>query len=76
MLQVRGHPDLSVRPLNAATVPVAWDNAVGVVVKGQGLRATLDASTLPPGDLDVVIVEDVGTERRYLLAQAARSQIR
>jgi hypothetical protein len=75
-LQSRGRVELSVRPLNAAPIPVAWDNAVGVTLKGQGLTATFDRSTLPAGDLDVVIIAEGGTERRYLLSQSARAQIR
>lgn len=75
-LQVHGHSEVLVRPVNAARTTVTWDNAIGVALKGQGLTATFDASMLPPGDLDVVIVEDGGTERRYLLAQSARGQIR
>jgi hypothetical protein len=62
--------------LNAAPIPVAWDNAVGVTLKGQGLTATFDPSTLPAGDLDVVIIVEGGTERRYLLSQSARARIR
>jgi hypothetical protein len=75
-LRAQGQPELLVRPLRAARFPVAWNNAIGVVLKGQGLTATFDASTLPPGDLDVVIVEEGGTERRYLLARSARARIR
>jgi hypothetical protein len=75
-LQFRGRAGLSVRPLSAAPFPVAWDNAVGVTLKGQGLTATFDPSTLPAGDLDVVVIADGGTERRYLVSQSARAQIR
>jgi hypothetical protein len=75
-LQFRGRVELSVRPLNAARIPVTWDNAVGVTLKGQGLTATFDASTLPAGDVDVVIIAEGGTERRYGLSQSARAQIR
>ena len=74
-VQVSGHPELSVRPVDVAPLAVTWGNAVGVALKGQGLTATVDASTLPPGDLDIVIVEDSGTARRYGLAQAMRMQI-
>jgi hypothetical protein len=74
-LQFRG-VELSVRPLNAARIPVTWDNAVGVTLKGQGLTATFDASTLPAGDLDVVIMAEGDTERRYALSRSARAQIR
>lgn len=75
-LQSRGRVELSVRPLKAAPIPVAWDNAVGVTLKGQGLTATFDPSTLPAGDLDVIIIVEGGTERRYLLSQSARARIR
>jgi hypothetical protein len=75
-LQFRGRVELSVRPLNAARIPVTWDNAVGVTLKGQGLTATFDASTLPAGELDVVIMAEGGTERRYALSRSARAQIR
>jgi len=75
MVQVPGHPELSARPLDVAPLAVTWGNAVGVTVKGQGLTATVDASTLAPGDLEIVIIEDSGTSRRYGLAQSARSQI-
>jgi hypothetical protein len=76
VLQPRGQAELSIRPVNAARIPVAWDNAVGVTLKGQGLTATFDASALPEGDLDVVIIAEGGTERRYVLSQSARAQIR
>jgi hypothetical protein len=75
-LQLRGHPETAVRPLNAARIPVAWDNAVGVTLKGQGLMATLDASTLPAGDLDMVVIAEGRTERLYVLSESARAQIR
>jgi hypothetical protein len=74
-VQVPGHPELSVKALDVAPLAVSWGNAVGVAVKGQGLTASVDASTLPPGDLDIVIVEDSGTARRYGLAQSVRAQI-
>jgi hypothetical protein len=74
-LQVAGHAELSVKTLTAAPLAVTWDNAVGVAVKGQGLKVSVDASTLPPGDLDIVIAEDSGTARRYLLTQSLRAQI-
>lgn len=73
-LELRGHPEVSLPPLNALQVPVSWDNAVGVSLKGQGLRATIDPSTLPGGDLDVIIITD-GDQRRYLLSQSSRAQI-
>src|SRR5262249_26663542 len=41
-LQVRGHPELSLRPLSVVPVPVSWDNAIGVTLAGQGLSATFD----------------------------------
>ena len=75
-LQLRGHAEQSVRPLNVARTQVAWDNAVGVTLKGGGLTATFDASTLPAGDLDVVIIAEGDSERRYVLSQSARAQIR
>ena len=75
-LQSRGRVEVSVRPLTAARIPVTWDNAVGVTLKGQGLTASFDASTLPAGDLDVVITTEGGTERRYGLSRSARAQIR
>jgi hypothetical protein len=75
-LQLRGHAESSVRPLNAARIPFAWDNAVGVTLKGQGITATFDASTLLAGDLDVVIMAEGGIERRYVLSQSVRAQIR
>lgn len=75
-LQLRGHPEVSVRPLTATQVPVAWDNAIGVTLNGQGLTATFDAPTLPAGDLDVVITVEGAIDRRYVLSQSARAQIR
>jgi hypothetical protein len=75
-LQLRGHSESPVRPLNAARFQVAWDNAVGVTLKGRGLTATFDASMLPAGDLDVVIIAEGDTERRYVLSRSARAQIR
>jgi hypothetical protein len=74
-VQVPGRPELSVRAMDVAPLAVTWGNAVGATLKGQGLTASVDASTLPPGDLDIVIVEDSGTARRYGLAQSLRAQI-
>ena len=75
-LQVRGRPEVSLGLLNTVRVPVSWDNAVGVELKGQGLTATLDASGLPTGDLDVVVIAEGGEQRRYVLSQSARARIR
>jgi hypothetical protein len=73
-LELRGHPEVSLPHLNAVPVPVSWDNAIGVSLKGQGLRTTIDPSTLPGGDLDVVIITD-GDQRRYVLSQSSRAKI-
>jgi len=75
-LQVQGHPELSVQPISARRVPIAWDNAIGVTLKGQGLAATFDVSTLPAGDVDVVIIAENASEHSYALTQAARARIR
>jgi hypothetical protein len=74
-VQSVGHPELSVKPLTVAALPVSWDNAIGVALKGQGLTATVDPSKLPPGDLEIVVVEDTGTTRRYQLTESMRVQI-
>jgi hypothetical protein len=74
-IQGAGHPELSVKPLTVAPLPVSWDNAIGVALKGQGLTATIDPSLLPPGDLEIVVVEDTGTARRYQLTESARAQV-
>jgi len=74
-MQGAGHPELSVKPLTVAPLPVTWDNAIGVALKGQGLTATVDPSMLPPGDLEIVVVEDTGTTRRYQLTESVRAQI-
>jgi hypothetical protein len=74
-LQLAGHPELLVRPLTIAPLAVTWDNAVGIALKGQGLTATVDSSMLPPGDLEINVVEDTGTTRRYMLAESMRAQI-
>lgn len=76
MVQVRGRPEVSRRSLSTTRMPVSWDNAVGVELKGQGLTATLDPARLPPADLDVVVTAEGGEERRYVLSQVARARIR
>jgi hypothetical protein len=68
-------PEQSVRLRNLARVSVAWDNAVGVELKGQGLTATIDPSELPGSDLDVIVTSAEGSEHRYVLSQGSRDRI-
>jgi hypothetical protein len=70
------HPEQSVRLRNLARVSIAWDNAVGVELKGQGLTASIDPSELPGSDLDVIVTGPQGSEYRYVLSQASRDRIR
>jgi hypothetical protein len=69
-------PEQLVRLRTLARVSVAWDNAVGVELKGQGLTATLDPSELPGSDLDVIVTSAEGSEHRYVLSQPSRDRIR
>jgi hypothetical protein len=75
-LHLRGHQETPIQPVAAEPIPVTWDNAIGRTLTGQGLTATFDPSTLPAGDLDVVVVAAGGSERRYVLTRLARSQVR
>jgi hypothetical protein len=62
--------------LNVTRVPYSWDNAVGVTLRSQGLTALLDPTMLPPGSLEFVVTTEGGPERRYVLSESNRAQIR
>jgi hypothetical protein len=75
-VQARNQPGTAIEPADIATIPVAWNNAVGVTLTGQGLTATFVAANLPDHDLEIIVAGDEGPEHRYILSEGARQQIR
>jgi hypothetical protein len=63
------------KPVNTARVPVAWNNALGVTLTGQGLTATFEPPNPPEHDLQIVVGAEGGLERRYLLSAGAHQRI-
>jgi hypothetical protein len=57
-------------------VSVAGFYAVGVTLRSQGLTVLLDPTTLPTGSLEFVVTTEGGPERRYVLSESNRAQIR
>ena len=64
-----------INPLASTKTKYAWDNPVGTKLTAQGVTATFDARNLPPGDLDVVVTGEDGSEHAYTLVAPAREQI-
>jgi hypothetical protein len=74
-LQSRDQPDTAVKPVNSARFPVAWNNALGVTLTGQGLTATFETPALSEHDLQIVVGAEGGLERRYILSEGHRLRI-
>ena len=66
----------SIKPLSVSRVTFEWDNARGVTLRGEGLSATFDPAPLPLGDVEVMVSIEGSGERRYILSDAERSQVR
>jgi hypothetical protein len=66
----------SIKPLRVSRVTFEWDNARGVTLRGEGLSATFDPAPLPLGDVEVMVSIEGSGERRYVLTDAERSQVR
>jgi len=66
----------SIKPLNVSRVTFEWDNARGVKLRGEGLSATFDPASLPLGAIEIVVSLEGSGERRYVLSDAERSQVK
>lgn len=76
VLQAKGKSGPIIQPIKLEPFPVSWSNAVGGQFEGQGLSATFDLKSLPPGPFDVVLVFSNGKEHRYTLKDGERKRIK
>jgi hypothetical protein len=77
LLQRHGVTDIAdvIRPISTTFTPETWSNAMGAKFEGRGAIAVFDATTLPAGDLDIVIVTSANP-RRYELPAKDRAKVR
>jgi hypothetical protein len=75
MVLRRKGADSVVQPKEITTFPWGWTNAVGGKFEGRGVFAKFDLASVPPGDLEIVVVTE-RYERVITIKAKDRSKIR